>query len=103
MKHMRVATYEITKGTFDEVADKARDGLLPKFQESPGFIRYGVADVGDMTLMSFSLWESREQAGAASSVAETWVRETLADRIKLQQNWVGDIAFLVDAKDPVKV
>jgi hypothetical protein len=100
---MRVATYEITGGTFDEIAEKAKTELLPKFQAQPGFIRYGVGDVGDKTLMSISLWDSREQAGAASQVAETWVSERLSDKITLKKNYVGDLAFLEDAKEVAKV
>jgi heme-degrading monooxygenase HmoA len=103
MKHLRAATYEITTGTFEEIATKAKDGLLPMFREQPGFIRYGVADVGDKMCMSISLWETREQAGAASSVAETWVRENLSDRITLKKNFVGDLAFFQGVKEPVKV
>ena len=103
MKHMRVATYVITKGTFEEIAEKAKGELLPKFREQPGFIRYGVADVGDKMLMSISLWESREQAGAASSIAETWVGANLNDRIELKKNFVGDLAFFQGAKEPVTV
>jgi hypothetical protein len=103
MKHLRAATYEITKGTFQEIATKAMDGLLPKFQEQPGFIRYGVADVGDKMCMSISLWETREQAGGASSVAEAWVRENLSDSISLKQNFVGDLAFFQGVKETVKV
>jgi hypothetical protein len=33
------------------------------------------------------------QAEAAASVAATWVREHLADRIELRSNEVGDLAF----------
>ena len=32
MRHMRIAKYEITDGSFQEVADIAKSGLLPKFQ-----------------------------------------------------------------------
>jgi heme-degrading monooxygenase HmoA len=93
MQHLRVATYDITKGTFQEVADSAKTGMLPKFQEQPGFIRYGVAGVGDKKVMSISMWETREQAQAATPVAATWVKENLADRISLTSNFVGDLAF----------
>ena len=61
MQHLRIATYGINKGTFQEVADTARTGMLPKFREQPGFVRYGLADLGDKTCMSISVWETREQ------------------------------------------
>jgi len=93
MQHLRMATYNITKGTFQEVADSAKTGMLPKFQGQPGFIRYGVADLGDKKCLSISLWETREQAQAATPVAATWVKENLADRIALKSNYVADLAF----------
>ena len=93
MQHLRMATYEITKGTFQEIADTAKTGMLPKFQTQPGFIRYGLADLGDKKILSLSVWETREQAQAATPVAASWVKENLADRIALKTNSVGDFAF----------
>ena len=93
MQHVRIATYGINKGTFQEIADTARIGMLPKFQQQPGFVRYGLADLGDETCLSISVWETRDQAEAAAPVAATWVGEHLADRIELRTNSVGDLAF----------
>ncbi len=97
MQHLRIATYGITKGSFQEVAESAKTGMLKKFQEQPGFVRYGVADLGDKMCMSISLWETREQAQAAEPVAATWVKENVADRIELKSNAVGDLAFFKGA------
>jgi heme-degrading monooxygenase HmoA len=93
MQHLRMATYGINKGTFQEVAESAKTGMLPKFREQPGFVRYGLADLGDKTCVSLSVWETREQAEAAAPVAAAWVNENLADRIELRTNSVGDLAF----------
>jgi len=93
MRHVRVATYAITKGSFQELADRAKEGMLPKFQSQPGFLRYGVADVGDSTLLSISLWETHEQANAAAPVAATWVKDNMNGEIELRSNYVGDFAF----------
>src|SRR4029453_8727348 len=60
MKHVRIATYEIKKGSFQELADVAQDGMLREFRNQPGFIRYGLADAGDKTCVSLSLWETRK-------------------------------------------
>jgi len=46
MQHVRMATYDIKEGNFQEVADISRKGMLETFQEQPGFIRFGVADTG---------------------------------------------------------
>jgi hypothetical protein len=93
MQYLRVASYKITKGTFPEIIDTAKEGMLRTFKAQPGFIRYGIADTGDGTCLSLSLWETRTQAEAAAPVAATWVGQHLADRIELRSNQVGDLAF----------
>lgn len=93
MQHLRMATYEISKGTFQEIAETAKMGMLPKFQEQPGFISYGVADLGDKKMVSISMWQTREQAQAANPVAASWVKENLSDRLVLKNDSVGDLAF----------
>ena len=94
MEYVRIAKYSINKGTFQEIADKAKTGLLPKFQEQTGFIRYGLADMGDKICLSFSIWTTREDAVAAETVAATWTRETLGDKVVLRSSHVGSLAFL---------
>jgi hypothetical protein len=97
MQHLRLATYEIKKGNFQDVAKSAENGMLRTFREQPGFVRYGVADVGDKTLVSISLWETRKHADAAVPVAATWVRENLGDQIEIRSNQIGDLAFFEGA------
>ena len=103
MKHLRVATYEITSGTFDEIADKAKDGMLKTFRDQDGFIRYGVADLGDKKALSVSLWKTREQADRAVPVAAEWIAKNLGDKILLKENFVGDLAFFIGAEETVTV
>ena len=93
MEHLRVATYKITKGSFQEIADTAKRGMLKTFQAKPGFIRYGVADLGDSTCLSISLWKTHADAEASVPVAASWVRENLSDRVELKSTYVGDLAF----------
>ena len=93
MKYIRIANYKITKGTFPEIVDIAKTGMLGTFKVQPGFVRYGLADTGDGTCVSISMWETHAQADAAAPVAATWVREHLGDKIELRSNQVGDLAF----------
>jgi hypothetical protein len=101
MKHVRLATYEIKRGSFQEIADLAHKGMLRTFQDQPGFIRYGVADVGNQSLVSLSLWETRKDAETSAPLAADWVRENMSDRIELRSNQIGDLAFYEGA--PAKV
>jgi heme-degrading monooxygenase HmoA len=93
MQHVRIATYEIKAGSFEELAKTAREGMLRTFQDQTGFIRYGVADLGDRKLVSLSLWETRKDADASVPVAERWVREHLANNVELKSTQIGDMAF----------
>jgi len=94
MEHIRVATYRLKSGaTFSEIADAAKGGLLDSFRLEPGFLRYEVADLGDGELISISLWESRGAAEHGVALAREWVAENLAERVELQSNRVGDVAF----------
>jgi heme-degrading monooxygenase HmoA len=93
MKHVRIATYEIKKGSFQELAEVAEDQMLREFRDQPGFIRYGLAEGGDRTCISISLWETRKDADAASAVSAAWDRDHVADRVELKRNQVGDLAF----------
>jgi uncharacterized protein YcbX len=93
MQAVRIANYKVIKGTFPELAEEAKGGMLKTFREQPGFIRYGLADTGDGTATSISVWETHDQAEAAGPVAATWVREHLADRVELRSNQAGDLAF----------
>jgi hypothetical protein len=93
MQHVRIATYDIKEGSFQELADVAQQGMLRTFREQPGFIRYGLADIGDRKAVSVSLWETRKAADAAVPVAERWVRENISTKVALTTNQIGDLAF----------
>jgi hypothetical protein len=101
MGYLRVATYTINQGTFREIADRAQEGMLPTFKRQPGFIRYGLADLGDKTCLSISLWETHDQAEAAVPVAANWVRDNMADRVELRSSHVGDLAFFEGVRETV--
>jgi heme-degrading monooxygenase HmoA len=93
-RHIRFAIYELTQGSFQEVAGLAKDGMLPRFSTEPGFIEYGVADIGNRKVCSITIWETREQAEKSVDVASTWVKENLSNRVKLVTSYVGELAFL---------
>ena len=99
MKHVRIAFYDLTNGTFDELIAlvKGSGGMLDAFRHAPGFVTYGLADTGDGTLASITIWDTRGDADAAVGVAREWVAANVADRVTLTANRVGDLAFLEGA------
>ena len=93
MRYTRLATYKVTNGTFPEIVGMAERGILPIFTREPGFVDYGLVDAGPHKVVSISIWETHEQAQKATTVAETWVKANMADRLNLETNYVGDLAL----------
>ena len=93
MRHFRVALYETTSGTAEEAIEIARTGFRPIFEAQPGFVRYEVGKLDDGGVASFSVWETEDEAKHAVEMAHDFVREKLADRIKLRDEHTGDIAW----------
>jgi Antibiotic biosynthesis monooxygenase len=93
MRHLRIALYDITKGTAAEAIEIARKGILPIFEAQPGFERYEVGSLDDGGIVSFSIWDTAEEAHHANEVAADWVKKELADRCKLREEHTGDLAW----------
>jgi hypothetical protein len=93
MQHARIALYTLTGGSFDAVAARAERELLEVFRQLPGFRAYGLARVEHARLVSMSLWATEGQAHDAAETAGRWVAENLADEVKLEATYIGDVPF----------
>ncbi len=93
MRYTRISTYEVTNGTFDELTGMAEKGILPTFEKEPGFVNYGLVDIGDHKFVSISIWETRETAEKSALIAASWVKENLSDRVRLVTGYVGNLAL----------
>ena len=98
MRSTRVALYDIKSGTFDEIRAKAEAGMVPLFQQSDGFVSYGVARIDKDTFISLSTWETRAQADAATTTAADWVKTNSKDQFTLRKSYIGELA--IDAHTP---
>ncbi len=93
MRYTRISTYDLTKGTFDELTGMTEKGILPMFVKEPGFVNFGLVDMGNHKLASLSIWETRDEAQKSSSLAATWVKENIADRVRLVTTDIGALAL----------
>jgi hypothetical protein len=84
----------ITKGTYNELIEQARQGLAPILRESPGFVFSSTTDVGGGRFVSVSTWTTREQAEAAAAKSAEWVSENIADSVALDENLIGEMTTL---------
>jgi hypothetical protein len=97
MRHFRVALYDVTSGTADEVIEIARSGFRPLLEKQPGFVRYETGELDNGGIVSFSIWETADEALRAVELAAEWIRENIANRVRLREEHTGDVAW----DDPV--
>jgi heme-degrading monooxygenase HmoA len=93
MRHFRVALFDVTSGSADEVIEIARAGFVPILEGQPGFVRYEVGVLDNGGIVSFSIWETAAEAQRAVELADEWVRENLASRVRLRDEHIGDVAW----------
>ena len=93
MRYTTISTYEMTNGTFDELTGVVEKGILPTFANLPGFLNFGIADMGDHKVVSISIWETREAAEKSALVAASWVKENISTRVRLLNDYVGSLAL----------
>jgi hypothetical protein len=93
MRHLRIALYDMTSGTAEDAIEIARKGMLPLYEQQPGFVRYEVGSLDNGGVVSFSVWETADEAQKAVDLAASWVKDNLADRIKLREEHTGDLAW----------
>ena len=99
MRHTRIALYDIKSGTYADILDKARTGLLPLFEGSPGFESLGVAEIDPTSFVSVSMWKTREQADVASKKAADWVKDNSHERFELRRTYIGGLSLDTDARE----
>jgi hypothetical protein len=87
--HVRMARMSFT-GDAHELAKRAESGLLPIFEEQPGFQAYSVASTGD-EIWSLSVWDSAEAAEAANAVAADWVAENMSGDVDIKETKIGEL------------
>jgi hypothetical protein len=93
MKHLRIALFNVTSGTAEEAIEIARKGFRPIFEAQPGFVRYDVGTMDDGGIVSFSVWDTADEAKHAVEMAHEFVRDNLADRLEFRDEHVGDVAW----------
>lgn len=93
MRYTRLTTYDLTKGSFDELTGIAEKGILPTFVKEPGFVDYGLIDAGNHKVVSTSIWETREAAQRSDTMATSWVKEHVSDRVRLVNSYIGNLAL----------
>ena len=93
MQFTRLSTYDMTKGSFAELTGLVEKGILPTFAKEPGFVNFGLLDAGDHKVVAISIWKTLEQAQKSATMASTWVKANVADRVRPLTTQIGDLAL----------
>lgn len=71
-----IRRYEASdKSRATEIAEKARDSLLPRLSEMPGFNGYYLIDAGHGVFSSVSIFDTEAHAEESTRAGSSWVRE----------------------------
>ena len=88
--HARMARYTFI-GNPQELAQKAEEGMLPLFEAEPGFKGYSITS-SQGEILSFSIWETAEQAEAANAISRDWVADNIEmGQIELKESRTGEV------------
>ena len=88
--YARMARYRFI-GDPRELARRTQESMLPLFQAQPGFVSYSVMATMNEVL-SFSIWETEEQAEASNKVSRDWVADNIdPGQIELVDTRVGEL------------
>ena len=68
-------------GSIEVIALAAKEQFFPLFEKLPGFVSHTVVDTGDNTVMSVTIFRTREQAEAGNTAVRELVQQILSHAI----------------------
>ncbi len=74
-----IRTYRSGSGSMDDLMHRVDRDFADALAKEPGFVAYQVVATGDDTLMSVSVFRTREDAEQSNELAAQWVAADLAD------------------------
>ena len=77
-----IRRYNTHEGSAEKIVQRVREGFVPLISKLPGFVSYDVVRASDGTLLSMSVFESREAADSSNRLASDWVHDNLASLIR---------------------
>jgi hypothetical protein len=77
-----IRRYNTIQQSVEKIEQRVRDGFVPLVSRLPGFVSYDVVRATDGTLLSVSVFESRQAAEDSNRLASDWVHDNLASLIR---------------------
>jgi hypothetical protein len=78
---------------------KVEEELLPLYRTLPGFVAFTLAQTGEASATSSSLWQTREQAEKCRRTNENWMTLGAHREVESIHNHVGEVRFIAFTGD----
>lgn len=93
MSYARVVSFEYRPNVTTPInVQKVKNGLLPLFQKTPGFLSYCLVYETSDRGIAIGTWQTREQAESATRQAAQWIAENAGDIFARFDTFVGEVA-----------
>ncbi len=79
--HAAVRRVGIRKESMEQVIDEVDTKFLGILSELPGFVSYYMIQTKEDEVISFSIFESEEQANEANKIGMNWIKETIGSHL----------------------
>ncbi len=77
-----VRRYNTHEGSAEKIEQRVRDGFVPVLSRLPGFVSYTLVRSPEGSLVSTSVFETRQAAEDSNRLASDWVHHNLASLIR---------------------
>jgi heme-degrading monooxygenase HmoA len=93
MQYTQVTTITTKPGQMADFLRRAETEILPLHRAMPGFVAFTVTKTGEFTAVTFSIWQTRQQAEESVKTSNRWM-----DKVKTRIRWMssGGAGLLVD-------
>lgn len=95
MYYTCVANITTKNGQMPEFLRKAEVELLPLYHELPGFVGFSVARIDEVSAISWSIWQTYDQAKRSITASEHLISVGFGSLIDDIQSLAGEMPFLV--------
>jgi heme-degrading monooxygenase HmoA len=91
MAYARIGLYTVKPDTLDGILTRAAAELVPQTRQQPGFLRFFTIRTGEDSLVSVTVWQSKEQAEQAAERHSSWGRAAMGASLVKVDNHVGEM------------
>jgi heme-degrading monooxygenase HmoA len=84
MQYTQVTTITTKPGQMAEFLRRAETEILPLHRGLPGFVAFTVTKTGESTAVTFSIWQTLQQAQESVKTSNQWM-----DKVKTSNGWMN--------------